>query len=122
MKGIEVVRINELKKGDAIQGIKREKAFEGEDVLVARSRVAGGVTSDWHHHGARNLYGFLVSGRPRLESDEGGMDAVEINSGDFFHIPVGLVHRDINPDERQEAVVLNILLGKGSTVVSVSST
>jgi uncharacterized RmlC-like cupin family protein len=88
--------------------------------LYAQSRIAGKVISDWHHHGARDLYGFLVSGRLRLEYGEGQKDAVEVTPGDFFHIPIGLIHRDANPGEHEEALVVNILLGKGPTVVNVA--
>lgn len=117
---IEVVRSNELKVGEVTQGIIRNKAFEADEVLFARSRVAGGVESDWHHHGTRNLYGFLVSGRLRFDFGRTGKDSIEIEPGDFFHIPVGLVHRDVNPDQQQEAVVVNILLGEGPPVVNMS--
>jgi len=120
MSGIEVVRGAELKKGDSTQGIVRDKAFETEDVLFARSRIAGGVKSGWHHHGARDLYGFVVSGRLRFDYGEGGKDFVQVGAGDFFHIRVGLVHRDVNPDSSQDALVVNILLGSGPPVVNVS--
>ncbi len=39
--------------------------------------------------------------------------------GDFFHIPVGLVHRDVNPDPEDELLVVNILVGEGNPVVNV---
>ncbi len=121
MQRIEVVRGNELKKGDSTQGIVRERAFESEKVLVSRSRVAGDVVSGWHHHGARNLYGFLVSGRLRLEYGREGREAAEVGPGDFFHIPPDLVHRDLNPDKQQELIVVNILVGKGPAVINVQS-
>lgn len=120
MKGIEVVRSAKLKKGESTQGILRDKAFEAGDLLFSRSRVAGGVMSGWHHHGTRDLFGYFVSGRLRFDYGEGGRYSIEIGPGDFFHIPMGLVHRDVNPDQHQEAVVVNILLGEGPPVVNVS--
>lgn len=116
---IDVVRAGALLKGDSTQGILRAKAFESENVLFAQSRIAGGVTSAWHHHGDRDLYGFLVLGRLKLESGVGGKGSVELAPGDFFHIPVGLVHRDVNPEPSREAVVVNLLLGRGPVVVNV---
>jgi len=77
------------------------------------------VASGWHHHGARRLYGFLVSGRLRLEYGPRGTEDVELRSGDFFQIPPGLVHRDVNPDRERELVVVNTLVGKGTPVVNV---
>jgi uncharacterized RmlC-like cupin family protein len=119
MYGIEVIRNAGLKKGEYTQGIFRDKAFETKNVLFARSRVAGGVKSGWHHHGSRDLYGFLVSGRLRFDTRKDERDSVEVGAGDFFHIPVGLVHRDVNPDNVNEAVVVNVLLGEGPPVVNV---
>ena len=119
MEGIEVVRSADLKKGDSTQGILRDKAFEAGKVLFARSRIAGGVKSGWHHHGERDLYGFIASGRLRFDYGAGGKDFTEVGAGDFFHIKVGVVHRDVNPDQREDAVVVNILLGKGTPVVNV---
>ena len=81
--------------------------------------MAGGVESAWHHHGKRDVYGYMVSGTLRFDFGEGGESSVAATAGDFFHIPVGLVHRDVNPNERKEAVVVNIMFGKGPPVVNV---
>ncbi len=121
MQRIEVVPSNDLRRGDSTQGIVREKAFESENLLVSRSRVAGGAVSGWHHHGTRDLYGFLVSGKLRLEYGRMGGEAAEVGPGDFFHIPAGLVHRDLNSDENESCLVVNILVGKGPPVVNVQS-
>jgi len=52
MERIEVVRSAGLKKGESTQGVLKDKAFETEDILFARSRIAAGVKSGWHHHGS----------------------------------------------------------------------
>jgi uncharacterized RmlC-like cupin family protein len=119
VRRIEVVRAAELRKGDSTPGIVRHKAFEADDVLFARSTIAGGVVSGWHHHGKRHLYGFLVSGRLRFDYGENGNEAIEVRPGDYFHILVGVIHRDVNPDPARKAVVVNILLGKGASVVNL---
>src|SRR6266849_194659 len=123
MKKIEVVRSSELKAGYSTPGIVREKAFESihRYIIVSRTRVAGGAMSDWHHHGTRHLYGFLEAGRMRLEYGVKGAIAVEVEQGDFFHIPPRQVHRDVNPNREQELVVVNILVGKGEPVINVKS-
>jgi len=41
-----------------------------------------------------------------------------LDSGDFFHIPAGLVHRDLNPDKTHDLVVVNVLVGKGPSEVN----
>jgi len=117
MPSIEVTRGTTLTKGAYTQGIARNVAFEAEGVLIGRSRIKGGIKSGWHHHGTRDLYGFIISGTLRIEYN-GGKNWVEVRAGDFFHIPVGLVHRDVNPG-RKEAVVVNISLGQGPAVVNV---
>ena len=119
MTGIEVVRRGGLHRGDSTMGIVRERAFEADEVLFGQSRIAVGTLSGWHHHGTRHLYGYIVSGRLRFDFLETRIESIEVGPGDYFHIPVGLVHRDVNPDKTLEAVVVNILLGKGPAVVNV---
>lgn len=119
MRRIEVVRENALKEGVSTPGIRRDRAFESTDVTVSRSRVAGGVVSGWHHHGAKHLYGFLVSGLLRLDYGPKGGESVELRPGDFFHIPPGLVHRDVNDGGAEELIVVNVLVGKGIPNVNV---
>jgi len=120
MSRIEVVRKAELLAGKSTPGILRERAFEAEGVLVSRSTVAAGIVSDWHHHGERHLYGFLISGHLRVEFGSKGDDAVDLHPGDFFHVPPRLIHRDVNPNKRRELLVANVLLGKGPPVVNVN--
>ena len=116
---IEVVRVADLEEGDSTRGMVRAKAFEAKDLLVARSQIFRGAKSGWHHHGKSEVYGFLVSGKLRIEYGEDEKDSVAVEEGYFFHIPVGLVHRDVNPDQDQVAVVVNVFLGEGPSVVNV---
>src|SRR5207302_9564178 len=78
MSTIEVVRKDHLTPGAVTQGIRRDRAFEAEDVVVALSQISVGTTSAWHHHGTRHLYGFLVSGRLRFDYGRTGKEAVEL--------------------------------------------
>jgi uncharacterized RmlC-like cupin family protein len=121
MPRIEVVRKAALTEGRSSPGILREKAFEADGVLFSRSTVGGGVVSAWHHHGARHLYGFLISGRMKLEFGPKGKDAVELSPGDFFSIPPGLIHRDVNMSKKRKVLLANILLGGGPAVVDVKA-
>ena len=114
-----MIQIAGAKRGDLTKGISRDKAFEKRDVVIGRSQVAGAVASAWHHHRKRDVYGYVVSGILRFDFGKGGKSSVVAAEGDFFHIPVGLVHRDVNPNERKEAVVVNIMFGKGPPVVNV---
>ena len=119
MPGIDIVRGTGLKEGQSTPGILREQAFESSNVLMSRTRLDPAAVSGWHHHGTHELYGFLVSGQLRLEYGPKGADAAVVGPGDFFHVPPGLVHRDVNPDRAHELVIVNILVGSGVPVVNV---
>ena len=119
MPRIEVVRKKGLAEGRSSPGILREKAFEADGILVARSTVGGGVVSAWHHHGQRHLYGFLISGHMKLEFGPKGKEAVELNPGDYFSIPAGLIHRDVNLSKERKVLITNILVGGGPVVIDV---
>jgi len=121
MSRIEIVRGSELAVGDSTEGIVRKKAFESETTIVSQSQVSPRVVSGWHHHGTRQLYGFIVSGRLQLEYFLRRLEIADLNIGDFFHIPAGLVHRDLNPNKDGELVVVNILVGSGPAVINVDS-
>src|SRR5207253_8169447 len=120
MATIEVVLSSEMHRGDSTEGIVRERAFEDDRAVVGLSRISGGVVSAWHHHGTRHLYGFLVSGRLRFDYGRNGKEAAEVWPGDFFHIPAGLVHRDVNASPSEVAVVVNVSVGTGPVIVNVS--
>ena len=120
MAQIEVVRGPVLRTWESTDGISRKKAFESGNFIIAQTRVPPGAISDWHHHAERHLYGFLVEGRLHLEYGPHGKAVAEVGPGDFFHIPPGLVHRDVNPSPKQNSVVVNVLVGEGATVVNVS--
>jgi uncharacterized RmlC-like cupin family protein len=115
---VSVVALNALTRGDSTPGIVREVAFATERALHVRARVDGGVTSGWHHHGNREVLGYVVHGRIRFEFGPGGRESTEVDTGGFFHVPVGLVHRDVNPvDESQEIVIA--FIGDGPLVVNL---
>ena len=119
MKQIDVVRRSDLKAGDSTQGILRKKAFDVSGVTLAQTHVPGKAASGWHHHGERDLYGFVVAGRLHLEyGPEGGLVA-DVGAGDFFHVPPRLIHRDVNPNQDEAAVIVNITVGEGPPLINV---
>jgi mannose-6-phosphate isomerase-like protein (cupin superfamily) len=121
MSRVKVVRGSELGVGELTQGIVRKKAFESQNAVVSQSQVAPGVVSGWHHHGTRQLYRFIVSGRLQLEYFLRTKEIADLNAGDFFHIPARLIHRDLNPNKDLELVVVNILVGSGPSVINVDT-
>jgi len=80
--------------------------------------VDPGAASPWHHHGRRTLYGFVVTGELVLEFGPGGTRRVRPVAGQFFRIPPGLVHRDVNP-ARGATLVVNVILGEGPATTDV---
>jgi quercetin dioxygenase-like cupin family protein len=100
-------------------GITRHVAFQGNDFLVSRSLVAPGIVSGWHHHGAFDQYGYMVSGVARLEYGPGGRDAITLGTGDFWHMPANTIHRDVSPSAPEGQVAIIFYRGTGPMVVNV---
>jgi quercetin dioxygenase-like cupin family protein len=109
-----------LRAGVPTPGVLRELAFETGHATMMRARAAPHAVSGWHHHGEHDVLGFVVSGAARFEFGPNGSDAVEVCEGGFFHVPAGLVHRDVNPLEIEQEIVLT-LVGEGPLVVNVES-
>jgi len=93
--GIEVVEADDLESRASALGPTVEQVFETDEVLLVRYRLASGATG-WHTHGERDAYGVVLDGRGRLEYGPDGAAAVEIGSGEFFHVPAGVVHRTVD--------------------------
>ena len=108
----------ELTPVSGYEQVARELAFESERAIQIRTRAEGGAATGWHHHGDREVFGYLVRGRARFEFGPGGRESTEIEPGGFFHIPAGIVHRDVNPlDDLQELAL--VFVGSGPLVVDV---
>lgn len=116
-KRVRAVGPDELAATDPTPGILRELAFSTDRAIVIRARVDGGVVSGWHHHGDRDALGYVVSGRLRFDFGADG-EQTDVEAQGFFHVPRGVVHRDVNPfDEPQEIVIA--FVGEGPLVVNV---
>jgi quercetin dioxygenase-like cupin family protein len=86
--------------------------------MLIRARAEGGIASGWHHHGDREVLGHVLRGRVRFEFGPGGSESTEVEEGGFFHVPAGLVHRDVNPTDEPQETILS-LVGSGPLVVNV---
>ncbi len=108
MSEVKVSRKADMKPGGATPGLVREIALEGDDAVLIHSTAEGGIVSAWHHHGEHNTYGYLVSGDLRFEYGPGGKQSVDIHAGEYFYVPAGVIHRDINPnkDVMQDAIIM----------------
>ena len=56
---VSAVAPHDLTRGDSTPGIVREVAFATDRALHVRGRVNGGVVSGWHHHGDREVLGYV---------------------------------------------------------------
>jgi len=107
-----------LAQTDPTPGILRELAFATDRAVVIRGRVEGGVTSGWHHHGDRDAFGYVVKGRARFDFGAAGGESTDVEEGGFFHVPRGTVHRDANPTDGMQEIVV-AFVGEGPLVVNV---
>jgi uncharacterized RmlC-like cupin family protein len=115
---ISAVSPDALTEAPGYPGVVRQIAFVSDRAMLVRTRAEGDAATGWHHHGDREVLGYVVRGRARFEFGPGGRDSTELEAGDFFHIPVGIVHRDVNPiDEPQELSL--VFAGTGPLVVDV---
>ena len=118
---IEVVRARSTRPHESTSGVQREVSFESDKLILSKSTIPGGTVGGWHHHGTRELYAYVLSGLLRLEHGDKGELSVEVSGGDTFHVPTGLIHRDVNPDPSIPVVIVGAFLGGGEHVVNVSS-
>lgn len=113
-----VVSPDDLEGEESTPGVVRETIFHTENAVMIRSRIAGGTTSAWHHHGDRQVYGYVIEGSGWVEYGSEGDERMEASAGEYFTIETGTVHRDVNPSE-DAAVVLVCFVGSGPVVVNV---
>ena len=118
MDRIAAVSPTELTAGASTPGVVREVAFDVAGATWMRARAEPRAASGWHHHGTRDVLGYVVSGRSRFEFGPGGAESTDVEEGGFFHVPAGLVHRDVNPADEPQEIVLAVV-GYGPLVVNV---
>lgn len=85
---------------------------------MIQSRIAGGITTGWHHNGDRHVYRHVVEGNAVLEYGPEGEDAVDLNAGDFVYVPPHAIRRVVNPTTEDWVIVISFV-GSGLPAVSV---
>ena len=105
--------------GAATPGVVREIAFDLPGITQMRARAEPNAATGWHHHGDRDVLGYVEHGTARFEFGPGGGRSVDVPEGGFFHVPAGLVHRDVNPADEPQVIVLAVV-GDGPLVVNVA--
>ena len=107
-----------LSAGASTPGVTRELAFDIDGATIMRARADADAASGWHHHGDHDVLGYVVRGRARFEFGPGGRESTDVDEGGFFHVPAGLVHRDVNPGDELQEIVMTVV-GTGPLVVNV---
>ena len=68
-------------------------AIEGDGFTATFASFRGHDREDrWHHHGEHHVVAYMISGRIRLEMDDGM--TTELLPGDLVHLEPGTVHRE----------------------------
>jgi hypothetical protein len=62
--------------------------------------------------------GYIVRGRACFEFGPGGAHRTDVDEGGLFHVPVGLVHRDVQSSGRAQELILSFV-GDGPLVVNL---
>lgn len=115
---VEVVSREEVSADESTPGVVRKTVFETETAVMVQSHIEGGTATGWHSHGDRHVYRYIFKGAGAVEHGQDGDQARECNTGEYFYISLGTVHRDITPPET-DAVVLVCFVGSGPVVVNV---
>jgi quercetin dioxygenase-like cupin family protein len=115
---VSAVPADALQAGAPTPGVLREVAFDTARATLMRARAEARAASGWHHHGDRDVLGYVVRGRARFEFGPGGTESTEVEEGGFFHVPAGLVHRDVNPLDETQEIILSVV-GQGPLVVNL---
>lgn len=115
---VTAIAPNGLRIAAPTPGVVREVAFETDRATLMRARAEPRAASGWHHHGDRDVLGHVVRGRARFEFGPGGQESTEVEEGGFFHVPAGLIHRDVNPLDEPQEIILSVV-GEGPLVVNL---
>lgn len=115
---ITTVASDGLQAAAPTPGLVREIAAETPSATLMRARAEPKAASGWHHHGERDVFGYVVKGAARFEFGVHGRETTQVGEGGFFHVPAGLIHRDVNPLSLHQEIVLTVV-GAGPLVINV---
>jgi uncharacterized RmlC-like cupin family protein len=99
-------------------GMERREILEDGNTWVGWVRADAGKVIDWHHHGDRDSYIYVVGGGITIEFGPGGREQLTASAGDFILSPARAVHREtMAPDATAEFFVVRV--GSGPQNVNV---
>jgi uncharacterized RmlC-like cupin family protein len=108
-------------------GMRRYEAISGarngsRKIWMGETRVAAGMVSGDHHHGEAETGIYVVSGHPVFVFlDENVERRVETGPGDYVYVPPYVPHREENPSEDEEALVVIARSTQEGIVINLAS-
>ena len=76
-------------------------------IWMGQTHVAPGTRSADHHHGDSETAIFVVAGHPAFVYLDGGVETrISTSPGDYVYVPPYTPHREENPSDSEEAVVV----------------
>jgi quercetin dioxygenase-like cupin family protein len=101
-----VAREDDLVPAGLLRNLTRLTPFPDAPVQQVRGHAAGRVESEWHHHGDNDVLGYVLAGEGYVEWGTGEGERKLARAGDFFRVPAGVVHRDVNPSDDEQDYLL----------------
>jgi len=77
------------------------KTMGASQIWMGRVKNQPGEWSDAHHHTGAETAGFLLSGRARIYFGKDYREYIDLEPGDFVHVPPRLPHIEGNLSETQ---------------------
>lgn len=115
---MEFVRPEDVEAEESTPGLSRQVVFETEQNVMVRSSVDSGSSTGWHHHCDRHAFGYVLIGKGTVEFGPGGREERAVNAPLCFHIPPGIIHREIADTDME--VVVNFV-GQGPLFENVDA-
>jgi uncharacterized RmlC-like cupin family protein len=121
-------RSDELSEDTAqTPGMRRYEAISGKrngsrKIWMGKNHVGPGLISADHHHGEAETGIYVVSGHPVFVFIENGRERrIETQPGDYVYVPPFVPHREENPSQDEEAVVVLARSTQEGIVVNLAS-
>jgi uncharacterized RmlC-like cupin family protein len=107
-----------MRRVEAISG----KTVGARNLWMGRTHVDPATRSANHHHGESETAIYVAGGHPVFVFLEDGVERrVETAPGDFVFVPPFVPHREENPSETDEAVVILARTTQEAIVVNLDS-
>ena len=108
-------------------GMRRLEAISGvstgsEKIWMGESHIGPATRSDNHHHGESETGIYVLSGNPVfvfLQDNE--ESRIKAQPGDYIYVPPYVAHREENPSEEEDAVVILARTTQEAIVVNLPS-